>query len=241
MQILAIGNSFSTDAMTYLHRIARADGVEVKTTNLYIGGCSLERHFRNMLSGRADYELQTNGQATGFHVSLDQALLNRQWDVITLQQASALSPDPDSYRPYAAALADHIRRYAPKARLVVHQTWAYEQGSAKLESAHYADPGVMFDDVERAYEQMAADIRADGIIPSGRLFRNMLAAGFASVHRDTFHASLGAGRYALGLLWYRMLTGSHVLENGFGDFDQPVTREEIAVIKTLVEAFDPIF
>ena len=40
MKVLAIGNSFSNDAMRYLHGIAKADGVDMKTVNLFIGGCS---------------------------------------------------------------------------------------------------------------------------------------------------------------------------------------------------------
>ena len=39
MKVLAIGNSFSNDAMRYLHGIAKADGVDMKTVNLFIGGC----------------------------------------------------------------------------------------------------------------------------------------------------------------------------------------------------------
>ena len=240
MNILAIGNSFSQDATTYLHRIARADGVDLKTTNLYIGGCSLERHFRNMLSGKASYELQSNGQPTGFYVSLDDALLNRQWDVITLQQASPVSPVADSYQPYADALADHVRKYAPKTKLVVHQTWAYEQGSERLAALSYADHKDMFADIEKAYALMARQIGADGIIPCGKLFQDMLENGFEQVHRDTFHARRGAGRYALGLLWYRVLTGNRVLENSFADFDEPVSEDEVRIIKGLVEKVEPI-
>ena len=76
MQILAIGNSFSSDATRYLHGIARAGGVPLQVTNLYIGGCSLERHFRNMHSDARAYDLQCNGHSTGFSVSLSEALLS---------------------------------------------------------------------------------------------------------------------------------------------------------------------
>ena len=60
MNILAIGNSFSQDATRYLHGIARADGVTLEVVNLYIGGCSLERHYRNMMADTRAYELQYN-------------------------------------------------------------------------------------------------------------------------------------------------------------------------------------
>ena len=48
MKVLAIGNSFSQDATHYLHKIAASDGVEMKVVNLYIGGCSLEQHWKNI-------------------------------------------------------------------------------------------------------------------------------------------------------------------------------------------------
>ena len=46
LRILAIGNSFSQDAVEQnLHEIAKADGQELIIGNMYIGGCSLERHY----------------------------------------------------------------------------------------------------------------------------------------------------------------------------------------------------
>ncbi|MBQ7793144.1 MAG: DUF4886 domain-containing protein [Clostridia bacterium] len=77
MNILSIGNSFSQDAQRYLHAIARADGFELNTFNLYIGGCPLSLHYRNMLSEKDAYSLEMNGQSTGFYVSLKEALLSR--------------------------------------------------------------------------------------------------------------------------------------------------------------------
>ena len=51
LKILSIGNSFSDDAQRYLYQIARAGHQEMKVVNAYIGGCSLHRHYTNMLSG----------------------------------------------------------------------------------------------------------------------------------------------------------------------------------------------
>ena len=84
MNILSIGNSFSEDATRYLHRIAKRGEAEINNVNLYIGGCSLERHARNMHSEKPSYEIQYNGENTGFYISLKDALLNRHWDYATL-------------------------------------------------------------------------------------------------------------------------------------------------------------
>ena len=237
MNILAIGNSFSQDATRYLHQIAPADGVKLNIANLYIGGCSLERHYRNMLSAERAYELQYNGQLTGFQVSLQEALLNRAWDVVTLQQASPYSMDPDSYFPYITELYAYVKKCVPKAKILIHQTWAYEDGSDRLYNvAHFDTAAEMFAAVEDAYAFAAQAIGADGIIPSGKLFRSLLDNGIEKIHRDTYHASLGLGRYALGLLWYRTLTGNSVAGNDFHHFDVPIPEEHIQIAKKCVDS-----
>ena len=241
MQILAIGNSFSQDASRYLHQIARADGVELNIANLYIGGCSLERHYRNMLADNKAYELQYNGQWTGFFVSLKEALLNRTWDAVTIQQASHFSWDKETYDPYARELLAYIKTCLPKVPVFFHETWGYEDGSARLANLGYETCEAMFADVIHAYHAVHEEIGTAGIIPSGELLLALLKGGIPTIHRDTFHLSLGLGRYAAGLLWYHVLTGRDVAENAFRDFDEPVTEEAIAVIKTCVASFAPIF
>lgn len=235
MNILSIGNSFSQDAQRYLHQIARADGVKLTCVNLYIGGCPLSKHYRNMLSEKSEYSLEVNGISTGFRVSLKEALLNRDWDVITVQQVSQQSPDYDTYQPYLDGLVEYVRRLAPKAKIVIHQTWAYEQESKRLnEELGYSDYKQMLSDVTNAYQTAAQRIGADGIIPSGEVFDAMLESGIEKIHRDTFHASLGLGRYALGLIWYRVLTGNDVTNNTFADFDEEISAEQMAIAKKCI-------
>ena len=235
MNILSIGNSFSQDAQRYLHQIAKADGVTMNTFNLYIGGCSLSTHYRNLLSGDRAYTLEMNGVSTGFKVSLKEALLNRDWDIITLQQVSQKSPDYESYHPYLDKLVETIRNTIPLAKIVLQQTWAYEQGSPRLLStAKYDDYKEMLRDIITAYEKAAKDIQADAIIPSGEVFGALLENGIEKVHRDTFHANPGLGRYALGLTWYVFLTGKDIAGNSFDKFDEEVSAQQIAIVKKCV-------
>lgn len=241
MNILSIGNSFSEDAQRYMHRIARADGVDIRTVNLYIGGCPLSHHYRNMLSGEEAYDLVVNGEWTGFRMSIERALLSQEWDYITFQQASRFSFDYETYQPYLAELAAYVRKYCPKAKLLMHETWAYEDGSEMLEQVGYERALDMYQELHEAYEKAAADIQADGVIPSGTLMRALLSAGIPKVHRDTFHASYGLGRYAIGLLWYQTLTGNDVSGNTFADFDEAVSEEEMEVVKKCVRKFKEIY
>ena len=238
MKILTIGNSFSEDATRYLHGIARSQGENFEVVNACIGGCSLERHYNNMVGNIKDYMLYYNGTFTGFNITLDEALKSREWDVITLQQVSHLSFDKDTYYPYITELVKYIRKLQPGAKLYLHQTWAYEKDSERLNViAGYNDPADMMADICKAYSHAADTEGFDGMIRSGEMMYSLLENGIEKVHRDTFHASLGLGRYALGLLWLRTLTGKSVQGNDFSDFDVPVTADEIAIAKKVVETF----
>ena len=169
MNVLSIGNSFSEDATRYLHGVASSAGVNLTSVNLYIGGCSLYRHFQNMKNDAKAYELQYNGAKTGFSVSLKEALLNREWDVITLQQVSNLSPRYATFQPYLNELAAYCRALCPKAKIVLQQTWAYEKDSKRLvEEMKYSAPAEMLNDVKASYRKAAEEINADGKRTTGR-------------------------------------------------------------------------
>lgn len=240
MRVLSISNSFGDDANRYLHQIAKAGGVKMEVVTLYIGGCTLERHYRNMLGDKQAYDLLYNGQKTGFTVSMQEALLSRPWDVVVLQQQSSASAHPESFQPYDEAIYEYVKECAPKAKILLQQTWAYEAGSEKLANAGWETPKAMFDAIENSYQQCHERLGTDGIIPSGKLFMKMLDKGIEKVHRDTFHASLGLGRYALGLLWYRMLTGNTVAENPFCDLDEPADEAELEIARQCVDSFQSV-
>lgn len=223
INVLSIGNSFSQDAQRYLHDLAKSEGVSLETVNLYIGGCSLETHFRNMKGEKKAYNLEINGHsAEGFYVSIKEALLARNWDYITLQQASHFSYKEDTYQPYAKLLADEIRVYCPRAKLLIHQTWGYESNSNRILEHGFTMYDEMFVKVKQCYDKMASEIQADGIIPSGAAFMNALKNGIEVIHRDTFHAKLGVGRFILALVWYKYITGNAIDQIHFCEFDEEI-------------------
>lgn len=235
MKVLAIGNSFSSDAMRYLHHIAKVDKEDIKTVNLFIGGCPLSRHYANMNNDAADYDFEFNGERTGIKVSIRQALQSDVWDVVTLQQVSSQSVDYNTYQPYLNALADYVRIHAPKAKIMLHQTWAYEQNSARLtDELGYSDQYEMFSDLKSAYERASKELGGAEIIPGGEAFQNLIKAGIEHIHRDTFHASLGLGRLTLAYVWYETLTGKSCIGNIFNEFDEPVNEQEKKIAQECV-------
>ena len=236
MNILCIGNSFSEDATRYLHGIARADKTELTVVNLYIGGCQLVTHYKNAVADLKKYALCFNGQFTGFSMSIKEALVSRKWDYVTFQQGSLVSVDYSTYQPYLNELSSYVKKYAPEAKQVIHQTWAYQQDTDLLnEKMGYTDQKDMFEDVKKAYDLAYNDIKADFILPSGEVLQELIKNGVKIVHRDGYHLSLGLGRYVTALLWYTMLTGNDVENNTFRDFDVEITEEEISLAKKCVK------
>ena len=225
MKILSIGNSFSQDSHRYLAEIAKKEGQDVQTVNLVIGGCTLRTHYINMLEDRKAYGFTFNGMNTGLPVSIREVLVSDDWDVITFQQASHLSGFEDSYTPYLTELVDYAKKYCPKAKIYIHQTWVYSDEEAIIKRG-YEGPEHMFDSLKKCYKKAVKLIKADGIIPSGEVMWKAHKDGIEKVHRDGSHASLGVGRYMLGLTWYRILFNKDITENDFNNFDEPVSEEE---------------
>ncbi len=237
MKILAIGNSFSQDATRYLRGIASADGEEWEVVNLYIGGCPLQTHYENALEDKKTYEVQIDGSSTGDVSSIKEALESRQWDVITLQQASTQSDDYGKYQPYLDFLIDYVHKYARGAKIYLHQTWAYPNGSGLLQTYGYATFFDMFEKVEKAYKQALSKTKTDGLIPTGTLIRDLLLDGVKTLYRDGLHLSLGMGRYAAALLWYAILSGKDIQEVSFSAFDEKIDELEIQLVKEKIIKF----
>lgn len=229
MKVLSIGNSFSQDAQRYLHEIAKKEGVDMKTVNLYIGGCPLRTHYLNMLEDKEAYAFEFNGQKTGLEVTMSQVLKSDDWDVITLQQLSGKSGRIETYTPYIEELRDYAKTYCPHAKIYLHETWAYEDGSERMKGMSYGTAENMYNALHDAYLKAKDLIDADKIIPAGTAMIRAEKAGL-KMHRDTCHASHGVGRYLIALTWFRALTGKDITENTFSDLDEAITEEERKIV-----------
>ena len=233
MKILSIGNSFSTDAQRYLNKISRLNSCQIKSVNLYIGGCPLRRHYFNVLENEKAYDFQFNGESTGLLVSIKDALKSDAWDYVTLQQASTYSPIWESYEPYLETIVEYVKKYAPQAKLVVHKTWAYS-------AEHIVNKGMagtredMYNALSVCYDKMAQAIDTALMIPSGDVVEALIRNGITAPHRDGYHLSLGAGRLAVALLWYSLFSGEDPYEVNLPALDVPTTDEEIAIVRKSV-------
>ena len=232
-KILFVSNSFGVDSTRYLYGICRGAGVKVKVVTLYIGGCSLYRHYRNMLSGEKAYEYFINGIDSGLKVSLQEALLSDEWDVICTQQCSPDSGDLDSYFPYLTALAEYFRKCAPKAKVYLQRTWSFAEGCPRFGKTAFETREEMIPAVRECYRKAAEAIDAEGLIPGMDAMNLLYDAVGDAAYRDGFHAPFGLGRYTLACLWFRYFFRKDPALSTFRDFDVEVTGEEILLAQRI--------
>lgn len=240
MNILAIGNSFSQDELTFLHQIAKSAGDDVTAVNLFIGGCSLEMHCENIKRDAALYEYQVNGYCTGELVSIDTALKREKWDIIYTHQASALSGIERTYYPYLQELLAHVRSICPEAKLYLDETWAYEYDSDNPGfSIYHRDQKLMYERVKATYEKIASEyflplIRcADALEAVRSLDEFNYKKGAMSLHRDGFHMHLVYGRYLMGCVLYETLVGKSVLDAPFIPYVEECGITDTSLIDTI--------
>lgn len=234
-KILSISNSFGVDATRYLYGISRAAKCDVKIATLYIGGCSLYRHYRNMLSEGRVYEYYIDGIDSGIKVSLKEALLSDEWDIVVTQQSSPKSGQSSSYFPFVTELASYVRKLAPAAELWLQMTWSFEEGHSRFKSTSYETRAEMIPAVREAYLRAAEAISAERVIPALDAMNLLYDAIGEKTYRDGYHCNKGVARYMLGCLWFMMIFGRDVAENTFCDFDVEVTDEEVALAKRFAE------
>ena len=244
MKILDVGNSFSQDAMTFLHQAAATQGLDLTAVNLFLGGCSLETHWKNWENDTPAYDYELNGRPTGRTVSIREALEEGGWDWIAMQQVSQDSGWQDTYEPFLTQLLEVFRAFAPDARLCLHETWAYEKDSGHGGFARYRrDQAEMYERLRACY---AAQAQKHGLvlIPCGDVIQALrgtapfdVSRGGRSLCRDGFHMSYGYGRYALACTWLRRLFGLDMVRNTYRpESEEQVEETALSLIRETVDA-----
>lgn len=172
LRVLLIGNSFSQNASAYLPQLAKDGGHEIVLGHAELPGCPLQRHWQLAELNRTEPD-NPKGKPYEGGKSLRMLLADGEWDVITMQQFSMLSANSDTYKPYAQQLYYLIRQYQPKARILIHQTWAYRSDSksfGEVASDKLAQTEKeMYERSRAAYHQLAKELDVD-IIPNGDAF-----------------------------------------------------------------------
>lgn len=220
LKVLAIGNSFSQNAMSQLYQIASDLGYEdILLGNMYIGGCSIATHAQNAREnlGAYSYEKNATGTKKSYKNStLLDGILDEEWQVITVQQVSNLAPVKDSLTD---GDFDYLLQYVKThknadAKIYYHATWAYGEGcnfnSYKKDFTDTADMDQKIASAVSDVVKTKADIA--GVIYAGvavKAAREALGADHRLYTDDSKHLGV-RGCYVIGLTWFGTLTGEDI-------------------------------
>src|SRR5882672_679257 len=159
VRLLTIGNSFSGNATHFRGDVAKAGGNVLVHTSMSIGGAAMEVHWTHIQANEKNPEDPAGLYGTK---ALNKTLSTDDWDYVTIQQASIKSHDVDSYRPFAAQLQEYVKKLAPKAELLIHQTWAYRRDdprfAPKTPKVEPSTSEVMYTMLSAAYITIAKEL-----------------------------------------------------------------------------------
>lgn len=182
VRILMIGNSFSTRMAAKLPPVIESMGRKIEISSLFIGGCSLKRHWENVEKASdpafKPYRLtayRSGKMAPEAKANIPDALKSGKWDIVTIQQSSAESWRPETYEPYTTKLIAKIRELAPQAKIVLQETWSYSKWDGRLKRWGF-DQNAMYEKLHAAYGKIAKEHGLE-VIPTGtavQLFRKSL-------------------------------------------------------------------
>lgn len=235
IKILAIGNSFSEDAIEhYLYGLAKAGGYKVIIGNLYIGGAPLDLHWKNAQGNIDAYEYRKvglDGKKERFpKTSIAKALADENWNYISFQQASPKSGLFETYVEPLPLLFNYVKEKAtnPNVKYVWHQTWAYAQNSTHGGFASYnKDQMQMYNGIIDASKKVMKLMPFNLLVPSGTAIQNARTKLGDTLCRDGYHLNLNYGRYTASCTWYEAIFREDVIGNTYKP--TKVTDEEAQI------------
>src|SRR5690606_3576637 len=224
IKILAIGNSFSADAIeNYLYDLADAADISVVIGNLYIGGAPLSLHVKNANSNAEAYSYrkitQDGKKAVMKNTSLATALADEEWDYISFQQASSFSGQFPTFEASLPTLFNYVKKSVsnPDVKYVLHQTWAYAQNATHKGFANYdRNQMTMYNAIVNAVGQAKHLVEIDFIVPAGTAIQNGRTSEVGdNFNRDGYHLDLNIGRYTAACTWFEAIFKQSVVGNAF--------------------------
>lgn len=220
LRILAIGNSFSADAVEQnLWELLHAAGIPAVVGNVYASGSYLVHHWKRAVGETAEYRYfkrTDEGSVSLENQTLPQGVLDEKWNIISLQQASDLSGLYDTYFPYLPDLMEWLGERSD-AEIVFHQTWAYPANSTHDAFENYNNDQVtMYEAIVDAVSRATEACGIKTVIPVGTAIQNARTSRLGdTLNRDGLHLELTYGRFLAACVWFETLTGQDVRQNPY--------------------------
>lgn len=182
IRLLAIGNSYSRDALSYLPYVLSniAPEIDITIGILYRGSCTLATHY-DLLSNNKEYEAfdfwsSEKGVWTSTTENANISYVMRDtvpWDIVTLQQQSSASRDYSTYQPYLNDIIDIIIKKTLTQKTPIKIGWLLTPSYWSNNSNLGEDTSdTMFNKICDAVETLMSSTAVDFFIPCGTAIQN---------------------------------------------------------------------
>ena len=226
-KILVVGNSFSFDAaLQEFLPIVQAAGDDIVLGFPYKGGTTLELHTNYITTNQQIYNYykikdgkmtSTGGNSRKFDTNI---ITDEDWDIVIIQTDHNYSGAYSHYFPYLSNLITYFKTHLTNknAQFYLYMTWAYQNGSAKLEEL--INKGLYTDQMDQYTKivdcagraAIQSGIGEENIIPGGTAVQNGRTSYIGDdYNRDGYHMNLSHGRYTVALTWYEKIFGKSVI------------------------------
>ena len=185
-KVLFIGNSYSENTAALMPNMAKIfDFKKIEICYLYKGGCSLDEHWNNMKQQSPEYKycrvqpaIKTLNKIKilSEKISIQDAVKDKKWDWIVLQQTSRTSGKASSYNqlPRLIQMIKSHLQDKNHTKFAFNMTWAYHSKYDKLKNFYNGSQKKMYEDTCAAVQLVVEknpDI--DLIIPAGTAIQNI--------------------------------------------------------------------
>ena len=202
LRILAIGNSFTEDAMQYMDAMVKASGIDMSricVSTLTEGSSNFETWLNKDYENKVFSLNRVTGTAVMQHEGKLRELLHQNWDVIVVQQSSTLSYDWKSFA-YLKGLEEKLLMYCtnPGLCLAFQLVWSHD---------HSEMPYVLEGNIA-CCKKMMNRYGIDLIIPTGVAIQNARDTRLNDdmyLTRDYWHLNKGMARYIATATWFESL------------------------------------
>ena len=233
IKLLSIANSWGDDSVKYLWNILNDTGLydEIIIGHLYSGGCDTERHLASIEVGGKNYRYYFNDGGVWTHkngVSSNEAIAERDWDVIVTQTA-AKNSCPEGY-VNVGAFFEKVKNLATNKGVVFcwNMTWASPEHDSDLEG--------LMKRIQKSAKEAVGALMGVSVIPTGTAIQNVRTSFIdGTLNRDRTHLELGIGCYTAALAYAGAVTGIDVDKINWTPEDQPEVAKRLHVIKECVK------
>ena len=255
LKILAIGNSFSDNTMSQCYQIAQKMGIQnIKLGVLYIGACTVYRHWLNATQDAPAYEYRVNTDGTWKttpDTKMRDAITSDHWDYIILSHGNDSSykggsldasgaPSGIGYQKLGDLIA-YVRGFAGSDTIFAwNMTWAYSGDDTTTDYiACGKDTSLLYSKLVEATQKYVLPYREISIIlPTGTAIQNIRSSYLqeSAMAGDGHHLN-PYGSYVAGLTLLKMLTGLSIEHVGYTD-SQVLSKESLIAIEAADHAVD---